>query len=35
VSDAHLVHQLFTERETLARELARALDRWAELAELA
>ena len=34
-SDAHLVHQLFTERETLARELARALDRWAELAELA
>ncbi|HEV7903362.1 MAG TPA: ABC-F family ATP-binding cassette domain-containing protein, partial [Pyrinomonadaceae bacterium] len=28
-SDAHLVHQLFTERETLARELARALDRWA------
>jgi ABC transport system ATP-binding/permease protein len=34
-TDAHLVHQLFTERETLARELARALDRWAELAELA
>jgi ATP-binding cassette subfamily F protein uup len=34
-SDAHLVHQLFTERETLAIELARALDRWAELAELA
>jgi ATP-binding cassette subfamily F protein uup len=34
-SDAHLVHQLFTERETLARELAAALDRWAELAELA
>ncbi|HEX8423520.1 MAG TPA: ABC-F family ATP-binding cassette domain-containing protein [Pyrinomonadaceae bacterium] len=33
-TDAHLVHQLFTERETLARELARALDRWAELAEL-
>jgi ATP-binding cassette subfamily F protein uup len=34
-SDAHLVHQLFQERETLALELARALDRWAELAELA
>jgi ABC transport system ATP-binding/permease protein len=34
-SNAHLVHQLFTERETLARELARALDRWAELAEFA
>ncbi|HJR09512.1 MAG TPA: ABC-F family ATP-binding cassette domain-containing protein [Pyrinomonadaceae bacterium] len=34
-SDAHLVNQLFNERETLARELARALDRWAELAELA
>jgi ATP-binding cassette subfamily F protein uup len=34
-SDAHLVHQLFKERETLAVELARALDRWAELAELA
>jgi ATP-binding cassette subfamily F protein uup len=34
-SDAHLVNQLFNEREALARELARALDRWAELAELA
>jgi ATP-binding cassette subfamily F protein uup len=34
-SDAHLVHQLFKERETLAVELARALDRWAELAERA
>jgi ATP-binding cassette subfamily F protein uup len=34
-SDAHLVHQLFTEREALALELARALDRWTELAELA
>ncbi|HYP02812.1 MAG TPA: ABC-F family ATP-binding cassette domain-containing protein [Pyrinomonadaceae bacterium] len=34
-SDAQLVHQLFKERETLALELARALDRWAELAELA
>ena len=34
-SDAHLVNKLFNERETLARELARALDRWAELAELA
>jgi ATP-binding cassette subfamily F protein uup len=34
-SDAHLVHQLFTERETLAAQLARDLERWAELAELA
>ncbi|HEX8635601.1 MAG TPA: ABC-F family ATP-binding cassette domain-containing protein [Pyrinomonadaceae bacterium] len=34
-SDAHLVHQLFVERETLAVQLARDLERWAELAELA
>ncbi|HEX9918294.1 MAG TPA: ABC transporter C-terminal domain-containing protein, partial [Pyrinomonadaceae bacterium] len=34
-SDAHLVHQLFVERETLAAGLARDLERWAELAELA
>jgi len=34
-SDAHLVHQLFVERETLAARLARDLERWAELAELA
>jgi ATP-binding cassette subfamily F protein uup len=34
-SDAHLVHQLFVERETLAEQLARDLERWAELAELA
>ncbi|MCA1565369.1 MAG: ABC-F family ATP-binding cassette domain-containing protein [Acidobacteria bacterium] len=34
-SDAHLVHQLFVERETLAAQLARDLERWAELAELA
>ncbi|HEY0097712.1 MAG TPA: ABC-F family ATP-binding cassette domain-containing protein [Pyrinomonadaceae bacterium] len=34
-SDAHLVNKLFQERETLALELTRALDRWAELAELA
>jgi ATP-binding cassette subfamily F protein uup len=33
-SDAHLVHQLFTERETLAAQLAHDLERWAELAEL-
>ncbi|MGI9105046.1 MAG: ABC-F family ATP-binding cassette domain-containing protein [Pyrinomonadaceae bacterium] len=32
-SDAHLVHQLFRERETLTAQLARDLDRWAELAE--
>ncbi|HZG53894.1 MAG TPA: ABC-F family ATP-binding cassette domain-containing protein [Pyrinomonadaceae bacterium] len=34
-SDAHLVHQLFVERETLAAQLARDLERWTELAELA
>ncbi|HEX8131090.1 MAG TPA: ABC-F family ATP-binding cassette domain-containing protein [Pyrinomonadaceae bacterium] len=34
-SDAHLVHQLFVERETIAAGLARDLERWAELAELA
>ncbi|HEY0083963.1 MAG TPA: hypothetical protein VGB61_14385, partial [Pyrinomonadaceae bacterium] len=34
-SDAHLVHQLFVERETLNEQLARDLERWAELAELA
>lgn len=34
-SDAHLVHQLFEERETLTQRLAQDLDRWAELAELA
>jgi ATP-binding cassette subfamily F protein uup len=34
-SDAHLVHQLFVERETLAAQLARDLERWSELAELA
>jgi ATP-binding cassette subfamily F protein uup len=34
-SDAHLVHGLYLERERLARELARDLDRWSELAELA
>ena len=34
-SDAHLVHQLFVERETLNTQLARDLERWAELAELA
>jgi ATP-binding cassette subfamily F protein uup len=34
-SDAHLVHQLFKERETLIAQLARDLERWAELAELA
>jgi ABC transport system ATP-binding/permease protein len=34
-SDAHLVHQLFVERETLAARLASDLERWAELAELA
>lgn len=31
-SDAHLVHQLYQERELLTVKLARALDRWAELA---
>ena len=34
-SDAHLVHQLFKERETLLVQLARDLDRWSALAELA
>jgi ATP-binding cassette subfamily F protein uup len=34
-SDAHLVHKLFKERETLMAQLARDLDRWSELAELA
>jgi ATP-binding cassette subfamily F protein uup len=34
-SDAHLVHQLYKERETLEGQLARDLDRWSELAELA
>jgi ATP-binding cassette subfamily F protein uup len=33
-SDAHLVHELYLERERLARDLARDLDRWSELAEL-
>jgi len=31
-SDAYLVHQLYQERELLTEKLARALDRWAELA---
>lgn len=31
-SDAHLVHQLYQERELLVVKLAGALDRWAELA---
>ena len=31
-SDAHLVHQLYQERELLVAKLAGALDRWAELA---
>jgi ATP-binding cassette subfamily F protein uup len=34
-SDAHLVHRLFNEREALTLQLARDLDRWSELAELA
>lgn len=34
-SDAYLVHQLYTEREALTGQLARDLDRWSELAELA
>jgi ATP-binding cassette subfamily F protein uup len=34
-SDARLVHRLYEERETLAARLARDLDRWAALAELA
>jgi ATP-binding cassette subfamily F protein uup len=32
-SDAYLVNQLFEERETLAAQLARDLERWTELAE--
>jgi ATP-binding cassette subfamily F protein uup len=34
-SDAHLVHELYMEREKLAAQLARDLERWSELAELA
>ncbi len=34
-SDAQLVHQLYEERETLHAQLARDLERWSELAELA
>jgi ATP-binding cassette subfamily F protein uup len=34
-SDAHLVHKLYMERERLAVQLARDLERWSELAELA
>jgi ATP-binding cassette subfamily F protein uup len=34
-SDASLVHQLFDERERLTQKLARDLDRWTELADLA
>jgi ATP-binding cassette subfamily F protein uup len=34
-SDAHLVHELYMEREKLAVQLARDLERWSELAELA
>jgi ATP-binding cassette subfamily F protein uup len=34
-SDAHLVHRLYEERETISAQLARDLDRWSELAELA
>ena len=34
-SDAHLVHQLYEERETLSAQLTRDLERWSELAELA
>jgi ATP-binding cassette subfamily F protein uup len=32
-SDAHIVHRLYEEREQLAGQLARDLERWAELAE--
>lgn len=32
-SDAHFVHQLYKEREKLTEQLARDLERWAELAE--
>jgi ATP-binding cassette subfamily F protein uup len=34
-SDAHVVHRLYEEREKLAEQLARDLERWAELAEYA
>ncbi|MBV9926085.1 MAG: ABC-F family ATP-binding cassette domain-containing protein [Acidobacteria bacterium] len=34
-SDAHLVHRLYEERERLAEQSARDLERWAELAEYA
>jgi ATP-binding cassette subfamily F protein uup len=34
-SNAHLVHQLYEERERLRAQLARDLARWSELAELA
>jgi ATP-binding cassette subfamily F protein uup len=34
-SDAYLVHQHYKEREQLTEQLARDLERWAELAELA
>jgi ATP-binding cassette subfamily F protein uup len=34
-SDAHLVHELYIERERLAVQLAGDLERWSELAELA
>jgi ATP-binding cassette subfamily F protein uup len=34
-SDAHLVHQLYEEREMLTAQLTRDLERWSELAELA
>ena len=33
-SDAHLVNQLYQERESLAAQLAADMERWAELAEL-
>ena len=32
-SDAHVVHRLYEEREKLTEQLARDLERWAELAE--
>jgi ATP-binding cassette subfamily F protein uup len=34
-SDAHVVHRLYEEREQLTEQLARDIDRWAELAEFA
>ena len=34
-SDAHVVHRLYEEREKLMEQLARDLERWAELAEYA